>query len=125
MSADNYYFIDIHPLGGFGVEMGFESSDAEVIIDEKSLKFDTLLKAEEYASEEYSEYGYTVSNRARILDIKLTLAKDIYDAELVYKCPNFHPAGQEGCDDCNGVLKGLELAQEIILNGTKADSLPL
>ena len=82
MSADNYYFIDIHPLGGFGVEMGFESSEMEVIVDEKSQRFDTLLQAEEYASEEYSEYGYTVSGRARTLDIKLDLVRELYTGEL-------------------------------------------
>lgn len=123
MSADNYYLIDTHPLGGFGVEMGFDSWDVGASIHEKSKRFNLLSEAEEYVQEEYSEYGYSISDRAQALDTKMALAKSLHDAELEYKCLNFHPAGQESCDECSGILRGLEMAQQIILYGTEPASL--
>jgi hypothetical protein len=58
MSADNYYLVGKHPLGGYAVEMGFASDDEVPEITEKSLRFETLREAELYESEHYAEYGF-------------------------------------------------------------------
>lgn len=74
MSADNYYIVDVHPLGGYGVEMGFESWDEGVFVNEKSQRFDTLPAATDYAMNEYSEYGVTVAPRAYLKEVRDEIA---------------------------------------------------
>lgn len=62
MSADNFYFITHHPMGGYAVLMGFASNDEEPLVaTAKSLRFDSLPEAISYANEEYSEYGVQIS----------------------------------------------------------------
>lgn len=62
MSADNFYFITRHPLGGYAVLMGFASFDEPLVATAESMRFDSLPDAITYANEEYSEYGVQISN---------------------------------------------------------------
>jgi len=66
MSADNYYVIKRHPLGGYAAVMGFMSDDFEPHADELDPQFDTPDNALSYAMGEYSEYG--VSLDPKLLD---------------------------------------------------------
>lgn len=61
MSADNFFYIDKHPSGGYAAEMGFASDDSFPPITDSSPRFETLTEAIRYAGTEYSEYGYQLS----------------------------------------------------------------
>lgn len=64
MSADNYYLVRKHPLGGFTYVMGFASDtddDGEEIIPEATIsdpRFDTKEAAMSACIHEYAEYGH-------------------------------------------------------------------
>ena len=64
MSADNYYLVRKHPLGGFTYVMGFASDvDAadEPIVPEATTshpRFDTKEDAMHACMHEYAEYGH-------------------------------------------------------------------
>lgn len=66
MSADNFYIVRKHPLGGFAAVMGFASDtdeNDEQIMPEAEIndkQFDKWQDAWNYALGEYSEYGYDV-----------------------------------------------------------------
>lgn len=61
MSADNYYSIRIHPLGGFAAVMGFASNEEGVPAAYKSdVQFSDVEAALDWAMGEYSEYGVSV-----------------------------------------------------------------
>ncbi|NBR24095.1 MAG: hypothetical protein EBU08_10060 [Micrococcales bacterium] len=63
MSADNYYLVRKHPLGGFTYVMGFASDvdedDFEIVPDatESDPRFETKEEAMHASLLEYSEYG--------------------------------------------------------------------
>lgn len=65
MSADNYYLVRKHPLGGFTYVMGFASDtdeDGEDLIPEASPihpQFDTKEEAMNACIHEYAEYGHS------------------------------------------------------------------
>ena len=64
MSADNYYLVRKHPLGGFTYVMGFASDvddDDNEIVPEATVsdpRFDTKEAAMSACMHEYAEYGY-------------------------------------------------------------------
>lgn len=60
MSADNYFTIRRHPLGGFAAVMGFMSDDSEPQARESDEQFSSMDAAWAYALGEYAEYGVTV-----------------------------------------------------------------
>lgn len=60
MSADNYYLVRKHPLGGFTAVMGFDSYDEDPIAHESDRQFDTVELAQLYGYLEYSEYGVRI-----------------------------------------------------------------
>lgn len=66
MSADNWYLVRKHPLGGFTYVMGFASDVDEhgeeriPDVSERSLQFPTVEAALTAALAEYSEYGVSV-----------------------------------------------------------------
>lgn len=66
MSADNYYIIRIHPLGGFAAVMGFASDTDEFdqlippLASPTDPQFPTVSKALDWAISQYSEYGADV-----------------------------------------------------------------
>jgi hypothetical protein len=60
MSADNYYVITRHPLGGYTAVMGFASDDSNRPATEQDPQFATLDDALTYALNDYTEYGVSV-----------------------------------------------------------------
>lgn len=61
MSADNYYLIRKHPLGGFAAVMGFASNDSSPEVNPtRDAQFDSLDAAVYFGLREYSEYGVEV-----------------------------------------------------------------
>lgn len=56
MSADNYYMVRIHPLGGFTFCMGLDSSDETPIARLSDPHYNTVHAAYNAACDEYSEY---------------------------------------------------------------------
>lgn len=64
MSADNYYRITRHPLGGYTAIMGFASDDYDRKPCRTDIRFDTLSQAEDYAYQQYSEHGVTYDREA-------------------------------------------------------------
>ena len=65
MSADNFYLIRRHPLGGFAAVMGFASDDNEPQARESDDRYATVGEAVVAASEGYSEYGVSVHEECR------------------------------------------------------------
>jgi hypothetical protein len=65
MSADNYYLVRKHPLGGFTYVMGFASDvdeyDVEIVPEAKESdpQFKTKEEAMSASSHEYAEYGHS------------------------------------------------------------------
>lgn len=65
MSADNYYLVRKHPLGGFTYVMGFASdvdeNDDEIIpvAEESDPQFKTKEEAMRASSHQYAEYGHS------------------------------------------------------------------
>jgi len=66
MSADNFYIIRKHPLGGYAAVMGFASDtdeNDEQIMPEAEItdkQFEKWQDAWNYATRQYAEYGYDV-----------------------------------------------------------------
>lgn len=61
MSADNFYIIRKHPLGGFAAVMGFASYDDDLEVRPgHDRQFFTVDEAWEWANKEYSEYGVSI-----------------------------------------------------------------
>jgi hypothetical protein len=66
MSADNFYLIRKHPLGGYAAVMGFASDvdDNDEQIDPEARitdeQFKTWQEAFNWASHQYAEYGYDI-----------------------------------------------------------------
>jgi len=60
MSADNYYIIRKHPLGGFAAVMGFMSDDTEPTASELYPQYATVEDALHTAMADYAEYGVSV-----------------------------------------------------------------
>lgn len=66
MSADNYYVVKKHPLGGYSYVMGFASDDdPDLTVTESYPQYKTLEEAVDAAIEEYSEYGVRVHPECR------------------------------------------------------------
>lgn len=65
MSADNYYLVRKHPLGGFTYVMGFASDvdedDVEILpeAEESDPQFETKEEAMRASSHHYAEYGHS------------------------------------------------------------------
>lgn len=103
MSADNFFFITRHPLGGFAVLMGFSSSDAPLVATKKSMKFETFPEAMTYANGEYSEYGVQVSQD--VLDDmasegKVAKAPVTLNVDLIGNCQHLGDVWYDR-DDCS------------------------
>lgn len=61
MSADNYYVVRTHPLGGYTYVMGFASDDSpDRTAKPKDKSWSTVHEAVDAAVDEYSEYGVSV-----------------------------------------------------------------
>lgn len=61
MSADNYYVVRKHPLGGYTYVMAFASDDdPDLLVGVRHPQFITLGEAYDAANQEYSEYGVTL-----------------------------------------------------------------
>jgi len=66
MSADNFYIIRKHPLGGYAAVMGFASDtdeNDEQIMPEAEItdkQFEKWQDAWNYALGQYAEYGYDI-----------------------------------------------------------------
>lgn len=66
MSADNFYLIRKHPLGGYAAVQGFASDvddNDEQIMPEAEItdtQFSTWQKAFDWASFQYAEYGLDI-----------------------------------------------------------------
>lgn len=61
MSADNYYYVQRHPLGGWAATMGFASDDMVPFARLTDTQFVSVTEAMEWAFTQYSEYGVTCS----------------------------------------------------------------
>jgi hypothetical protein len=98
MSADNFFFITPHPLGGFAVLMGFSSSEEPLVVTESAQQYATFSDAMAYANGEYSEYGVQIDSQ-----IFESIEKPSPSSSLRKRCPHTGDVWfDRGVCDCKG-----------------------
>lgn len=109
MSADNYYLIRRHPLGGFTPVMGFASDeDHTPSANAHHPQFPTAMDAVNAACREYSEYGVSVhpecdapNEAATSKDLVVAHASRLWEPQVIpawLTGPNVHLDGARPID---------------------------